>query len=251
MMSRFPSLDLASFRGWASACRDEKSGSRRRARRDRHGGVGRMRLGQRRPVLLRQHRLLPVRCLRLLDGGARRPTRRAPARRAARPARSAPRPAARRRAPTACRARRARSARPVSARHPPPIPERRRTARRRATAATARRASRARARHAAASAGPCPCTTATAATDCASGQACVAGSCTSPTNTCKFSSECDSGKVCADGQCLVSCATSPCGDRLHVHQGRLPESRGGGGGTRARPISSAAVTPRSASRARA
>jgi len=56
--------------------------------------------------------------------------------------------------------------------------------------------------------GPCPCS---AAADCASGQACVAGSCTASANTCTFSSECEAGKICADGKCLSSCETTPCG----------------------------------------
>ena len=73
-------------------------------------------------------------------------------------------------------------------------------------------------------AGPCPCK---AASDCAGGQACVAGSCTAPQNTCKFSSECDAGKICAAGQCLASCETTPCAAGFTCDKGACEPTVGG------------------------
>ena len=74
------------------------------------------------------------------------------------------------------------------------------------------------------SAGPCPCT---AAADCSSGQACVAGSCTAAANTCKFSSECEAGKICADGQCLSSCEATPCAAGFTCDKGACEPPTGG------------------------
>ncbi len=73
-------------------------------------------------------------------------------------------------------------------------------------------------------AGPCPCT---AATDCATGQACIAGACTAAQNVCKFSSECADGKLCADGRCLTSCLAAPCGNGFTCEKGVCQPGGGG------------------------